>query len=97
MSALDVSFLMPKRLFVAIDLPESTRQLLAGIDPHIRGVRWVDTAQMHLTISFFGDVPNDIGLAVREKLQRREGAPASVPNSQARAGSRARCRARART
>src|SRR5436305_4842626 len=63
---------MPKRLFVAIDLPESTRQLLAGIDPHIRGVRWVDTAQMHLTISFFGDVPNDIGLAVREKLSAIE-------------------------
>src|SRR5437870_6523523 len=63
---------MPKRLFVAIDLPESTRQLLAGIDPHIRGVRWVDTAQMHLTISFFGDVPNDIGLAVREKLSEIE-------------------------
>ena len=59
---------MPKRLFVAIDLPESTRQLLAGIDPHIRGVRWVDPAQMHLTLSFFGDVPDDIGLAVREKL-----------------------------
>src|SRR5436305_4044419 len=63
---------MPKRLFVAIDLPESTRQLLAGIDPHIRGVRWVDPAQMHLTLSFFGDVPDDTGLAVREKLSAIE-------------------------
>ena len=26
---------MTKRLFIAIDLPQSTRQLLAGIDPHI--------------------------------------------------------------
>src|SRR5205809_7366864 len=59
---------MPKRLFIAIDLPQSTRQLLAGIDPHIRGVRWVDPAQMHLTLSFFGDVPDDIVLGVREKL-----------------------------
>jgi 2'-5' RNA ligase len=61
-----------KRLFVAIDLPEPTRQLLAGIDPHIRGVRWVDPAQMHLTLSFFGDVPDDIDLALREKLNAIE-------------------------
>jgi RNA 2',3'-cyclic 3'-phosphodiesterase len=57
-----------KRLFVAIDLPELTRQLVAGLDPHIRGVRWVDPAQMHLTLSFFGDVPDDIDLALRKKL-----------------------------
>jgi 2'-5' RNA ligase len=61
-----------KRLFVAIDLPEPTRQLLADIDPHIRGVRWVDPAQMHLTLSFFGDVPDDIDLALREKLSAIE-------------------------
>ena len=59
---------MPKRLFVAIDLPESTRQLLANLDPHIRGVRWTDAAQMHLTLSFLGEVPDEIDLALREKL-----------------------------
>src|SRR5438067_6161149 len=63
---------MPKRLFVAIDLPESTRQLLADIDPRIRGVRWVDPAQMHLTLSFFGDVRDDINLALREKFSAIE-------------------------
>ena len=63
---------MPKRLFVAIDLPEPTHQLLADIDPHIRGVRWIDPAQMHLTLSFFGDVPDDIDLALREKLSAIE-------------------------
>jgi RNA 2',3'-cyclic 3'-phosphodiesterase len=57
-----------KRLFVAIDLPKSTRQLLADLDPHIRGVRWTDPAQMHLTLSFFGDVPEEIDLALRDKL-----------------------------
>ncbi|HSS17084.1 MAG TPA: RNA 2',3'-cyclic phosphodiesterase [Candidatus Dormibacteraeota bacterium] len=63
---------MAKRLFVAIDLPELTRQLVAGLDPHIRGVRWVDPAQMHLTLSFFGDVPDEIDLALREKLSAIE-------------------------
>ena len=63
---------MPKRLFVAIDLPESTRQLLVNIDPHIRGVRWIDAAQMHLTLAFFGDVAEIIDSALREKLNTIE-------------------------
>ena len=60
--------MMTKRLFVAIDLQESTRQLLASLDPQIRGVRWIDPAQMHLTLAFFGDVADDIELALRKKL-----------------------------
>jgi RNA 2',3'-cyclic 3'-phosphodiesterase len=63
---------MAKRLFVAIDLPESTRQLLASLDPRIRGVRWTDPAQMHLTLSFFGEVPDETDLALREKLSAIE-------------------------
>jgi len=65
---LDVFFLMSKRLFVAIDLPESTRQLLADLDPRVRGVRWTEPAQMHLTLSFLGDVPDEPDSALREKL-----------------------------
>jgi RNA 2',3'-cyclic 3'-phosphodiesterase len=63
---------MAKRLFVAIDLPESTRQLLASLDPRVRGVRWTDPAQMHLTLSFFGEVPDETDLALREKLSAIE-------------------------
>ena len=69
---MSVISLMPKRLFVAIDLPDATRQLLAGLDPHIRGARWVDPSQMHLTLGFFDDVPDDIDLALREKLSAIE-------------------------
>ena len=59
---------MSKRLFVAIDLPDSTRQLLADLDPQIRGVRWMEPAQIHLTLGFFGDVSEDVELKLREKL-----------------------------
>jgi 2'-5' RNA ligase len=59
---------MTKRLFVAIDLPGSTRQLLARIDPQIRGVRWIEPTQMHLTLAFFGDVAGDVELPLQEKL-----------------------------
>src|SRR5215475_3666088 len=63
---------MSKRLFVAIDLPESTRQLLANLDPHIRGVRWTEPDQMHLTLGFFGDVKEDVEHKLREKLSAIE-------------------------
>jgi RNA 2',3'-cyclic 3'-phosphodiesterase len=63
---------MSKRLFVAIDLPDSTRQLLTDLDPHIRGVRWTEPAQMHLTLGFFGDVSEDVELKLREKLSAVE-------------------------
>ena len=63
---------MTKRLFVVIDPPESTRQLLSRLDPHIRGVRWVDPEQMHLTLGFFSDVPEEVDLAFRKKLSAIE-------------------------
>jgi RNA 2',3'-cyclic 3'-phosphodiesterase len=63
---------MIKRLFVAIDLPESTKQFLVDLDPQIRGVRWIEPAQMHLTLGFFGNVPEDIDLALRERLSAIE-------------------------
>ena len=63
---------MPQRLFVAIDLPNSTRELLAGLDPRIRGVRWTEPDQMHLTLGFFGDVQADVEVKLREKLSSIE-------------------------
>lgn len=59
---------MTKRLFVAIDLPDSTRQLLAALNPRVRGVHWTDPEQIHLTLSFFGDVPDEPDPVLREKL-----------------------------
>jgi len=57
-----------KRLFVAIDLPESTKRLLVDLDPQIRGVRWIEPDKMHLTLGFFADVPDDVDPTLREKL-----------------------------
>ena len=57
-----------QRLFVAIDLPRSTQQLLVDLNPNLDGVRWVRADQLHLTLGFFGDVPEDVQLALREKL-----------------------------
>ena len=67
-----------KRLFVAITLPKSTCNVLVDLDPKIPGVRWTDASQMHLTLGFFGHVPQDnasparTDLALREKLSAIE-------------------------
>jgi len=63
---------MSNRFFVAIDLPEPTRQLLVNLEPHIHGVRWTHPNQMHLTLGFFGNVPENVGPKLREKLSAIE-------------------------
>lgn len=57
-----------KRLFVSVELPHSVTQRLAELDPHLRGVRWLTPAQMHLTLSFLGDVSEEIDESLRKNL-----------------------------
>ena len=45
-----------KRLFVAIDMPEAVTNLLVGLNPQLPGVRWMRPDQIHLTVSFLGNV-----------------------------------------
>ena len=58
-----------KRLFVSIELPESITESLAKLDPHVRGVRWLEPRQMHLTLAFLGNVGTEIQEALSEKLR----------------------------
>lgn len=58
-----------KRLFLSIELPESVRQSLAEMDPHLRGVRWLEPRQMHLTLSFLGSVSAETQENLMEKLR----------------------------
>jgi 2'-5' RNA ligase len=58
-----------KRLFVSIELPESVTQTLARLDPEVRGVRWLDPQQMHLTLAFLGNVSTETQEMLTEKLQ----------------------------
>lgn len=59
---------MTKRLFVAIDLPESTARVLDELNPNLSGVRWTTREQLHLTLSFFGQVPQPNEEILRERL-----------------------------
>ena len=57
-----------KRLFAAIELPDSLKESLVRLEPEIRGARWVPAEQMHLTLGFFGDVDPIIEEKLRDRL-----------------------------
>jgi RNA 2',3'-cyclic 3'-phosphodiesterase len=44
------------RLFVAIELPEAIKDQLLSVCAGLHGAKWVDPAQMHLTLRFLGEV-----------------------------------------
>lgn len=58
---------MTKRLFLAIDPPASLSSRLAGLDPTIPGLRWMEPGNHHLTLRFLGNV----GPEARENLVRK--------------------------
>lgn len=47
------------RLFVAIDLPDPQRRLLAAVRGELPGLRWVRPEQLHLTLAFLGEVQQE--------------------------------------
>jgi RNA 2',3'-cyclic 3'-phosphodiesterase len=73
--------LKTKRLFVSIDLPDSVRDTLAALDPNLRGVRWLVPEQMHLTLSFLGEVAGEAEMKLRETLVTIKVAPFFLPVS----------------
>ena len=48
-----------QRLFIAIALPEPVRAALVTLAQPLPGVAWTRPAELHLTLRFIGDVPED--------------------------------------
>ena len=47
------------RLFVAVDFPADVRERLAGLGGGVPGARWTEAENLHLTLRFIGEVPED--------------------------------------
>src|ERR1700722_16828731 len=45
-----------KRLFVGLELPANCKAALFELDPQLPGLRWLPKEQLHLTLSFLGEV-----------------------------------------
>ena len=69
-----LALLVSKRLFVGLELPAGSKETLAGLDPGIRGLRWLPSDQLHLTLSFLGEVD-----ALHEQRLRQALARVHVP------------------
>jgi 2'-5' RNA ligase len=48
-----------QRLFVAIALPAPVRDALVALASPLAGVNWTNPEQLHLTLRFLGDVPEE--------------------------------------
>lgn len=47
------------RLFTALALPDDLRARIAGMEAGIDGARWVPAENLHITLRFIGEVPED--------------------------------------
>ena len=56
------------RLFVALELPEAVRDRLVGLEGGVPGARWAHDDQLHLTLRFIGEVPENVGHDVDDAL-----------------------------
>lgn len=52
------------RLFIALDLPEDVKERLQRLKRGAEGVRWLPPEQLHLTLLFLGDVPDEALTAI---------------------------------
>lgn len=68
-----------KRLFVAIALPWNAAELLVRLNPRLSGVRWLRPEQMHLTLSFLGNVAPPQEEALCDRLAAIRFAPFFLP------------------
>lgn len=60
------------RLFVAFDLPDEIRTYLTSLQVQDLSVRWIPPENMHVTLHFLGDVPEDDLPKVIEVLREVE-------------------------
>ena len=58
------------RLFVAVDLPAKLRPAVAGLAQGIGGARWTRPEQLHVTLRFLGDTPEDRLVDLRARLRQ---------------------------
>lgn len=69
---------MGKRLFVAIDLPDTTNRALNEFAEVLRDVRWYEPSRYHLTLKFIGDTNTSDYSAIKEALEQISHSPFSL-------------------
>lgn len=58
------------RLFTALEIPAETRLRLSGLRGGLKGARWIDPENYHITLRFIGDVDDRTADEVADGLAR---------------------------
>ena len=58
------------RTFIAIETPDSLKADVTQLHTRIPGVRWTPPQQIHLTVSFLGDTPDELIPEIRNALDK---------------------------
>ena len=58
------------RLFLAVDLPDPVRQEVAALCAQVNRARWVKPHQLHITLRFIGQTPDEALTDIRDQLAR---------------------------
>lgn len=66
------------RLFTALTLPDDVTMWLTGLRGGLRGARWIDAENYHITLRFIGDVDNATANEVAHALDRVRRAPMRI-------------------
>ncbi len=56
------------RLFTALEIPDQVAEKLVRLQRGIEGARWIDRADLHITLRFIGDVPENVAADVDDAL-----------------------------
>lgn len=62
-----------QRLFVAVTLPDTVRQLLIERQTELSDMRWTSPDNLHLTLRFIGEVPQAKVPAIKVGLRTVSG------------------------
>lgn len=63
------------RLFAGIEIPDDVQDALMALERPIAGARWVEAANLHLTLRFIGDIDERTAAAVDAALEQVRGTP----------------------
>jgi RNA 2',3'-cyclic 3'-phosphodiesterase len=58
------------RLFVGIEFPPELKLRLSLLQTALPGARWIDPGNLHLTLRFIGEIPEDLAADVDEAMGR---------------------------
>jgi 2'-5' RNA ligase len=66
------------RLFTGLEIPPQTGLMLSLLRGGLRGARWIDPENYHITLRFIGDIDDRMADEVADALDRVQRAPVTV-------------------